>query len=202
MLEYNYTKEEILTMYLNTVLYGQQRLRIKSAARTFFNKLPSELNVQEAAMLVGVVNAPTRYSPRSNPIGLLSAQYGDRPDEGRGISDASPTRFDQGAADCTGLPSDFARRGYRHLFSEYVTDRDDLGSARPQSFAPGSGGDWDYKAAVELWDKNPLYGWCRKNTKANGAPIRFVPRRAEDLYDDQCDDAEICREGRMGADGR
>lgn len=30
-------------------------------------------------------------------------------------------------------------------------------------------GDWDYKAAVELWDKNPLYGWCRKNTKANGA---------------------------------
>ena len=67
MLEYNYTKEEILTMYLNTVLYGSNAYGIKSAARTFFNKLPSELNVQEAAMLVGVVNAPTRYSPRSNP---------------------------------------------------------------------------------------------------------------------------------------
>ena len=44
-------------------------------------------------------------------------------------------------------------------------------SDRPdrKSFAPGVAGDWDYKAAVELWDKNPLYGWCRKNTKANGA---------------------------------
>ena len=42
MLEYNYTKEEIITMYLNTVPYGSNAFGIKSAARTFFNKLPSE----------------------------------------------------------------------------------------------------------------------------------------------------------------
>ena len=59
-------------MYLNTVPYGSNAYGIKSAARTFFNKLPSELNVQEAAMLVGVVNAPTRYSPRSNPDRALA----------------------------------------------------------------------------------------------------------------------------------
>ena len=62
-LEYNYTKEEIAAMYLNTVAYGSNSYGIKSAAHTFFNKEPNELNIQEAAMLVGVVNAPTRYSP-------------------------------------------------------------------------------------------------------------------------------------------
>ena len=62
-LEYNYTKEEIAAMYLNTVEFGSNAYGIKSAAHTFFNKEPDELNVQEAAVLVGVVNAPTRYSP-------------------------------------------------------------------------------------------------------------------------------------------
>ncbi len=66
-LEYNYTKEEIAAMYLNTVEYGSNAFGIKSAAHTFFNKEPHELNVQEAAVLVGVVNAPTFYSPVRNP---------------------------------------------------------------------------------------------------------------------------------------
>ncbi|MBQ5693171.1 MAG: transglycosylase domain-containing protein, partial [Alistipes sp.] len=70
-LEYNYTKEEIVAMYLNTVEYGSNAYGIKSAATTFFGKLPSELNLQEAAMLVGVVNAPTRYSPVRNPDNAL-----------------------------------------------------------------------------------------------------------------------------------
>ena len=48
-LEYNYTKEEIAAMYLNTVEYGSNAYGIKSAAHTFFNKEPDELNVQEAA---------------------------------------------------------------------------------------------------------------------------------------------------------
>ena len=70
-LEYNYTKEEIAAMYLNTVEYGSNAYGIKSAALTFFNKEPHELNVQEAAVLVGVVNAPTRYSPILNPKNAL-----------------------------------------------------------------------------------------------------------------------------------
>ena len=71
-LEYNYTKEEIAAMYLNTVEYGSNAYGIKSAAHTFFNKEPHELNVQEAAVLVGVVNAPTRYSPVRNPDNALA----------------------------------------------------------------------------------------------------------------------------------
>ena len=70
-LEHNYTKEEIIAMYLNTVEYGSNSYGIKSAAATFFGKQPSELNLQEAAMLVGVVNAPTRYSPVRNPENAL-----------------------------------------------------------------------------------------------------------------------------------
>ncbi|MCH5332307.1 MAG: transglycosylase domain-containing protein, partial [Alistipes sp.] len=71
-LEYNYTKEEIAAMYLNTVEYGSNAYGIKSAAATFFNKTPDELNIQEAAVLVGVVNAPTRYSPVRNPENALA----------------------------------------------------------------------------------------------------------------------------------
>ena len=67
MLEYNYTKEEIVSMYLNTVEYGSNAFGIKSASRTFFNKEPRDLDLEEAAMLVGVVNAPSRYSPVRNP---------------------------------------------------------------------------------------------------------------------------------------
>lgn len=71
-LEQSYTKEEILSMYLNTVEYGSNSYGIKVAANTFFNKLPSQLNYTEAAVLVGVINAPTRYSPVYNPENALS----------------------------------------------------------------------------------------------------------------------------------
>ena len=66
-LERNYSKEEIIAMYLNTVPFGHQSFGIKAAALTFFNKSPDSLNLQEAALLVGVVNAPTFYSPIRNP---------------------------------------------------------------------------------------------------------------------------------------
>ena len=70
-LEYNYTKEEIAAMYLNTVGYGTNAFGIKSASRIFFDKAPNELNIQEAALLVGVVNAPSRYSPVYHPEAAL-----------------------------------------------------------------------------------------------------------------------------------
>jgi len=66
-LEKNYSKEEIMAMYLNTVSYGHHAFGIKSAARTFFNKTVDSLSLPEAALLVGVVNAPTWYSPIRNP---------------------------------------------------------------------------------------------------------------------------------------
>lgn len=66
-LERNYSKEEILSMYLNTVDYGSNAFGIKAASQIFFSKQPSELEVEEAAVLVGLLKAPTAYSPVRNP---------------------------------------------------------------------------------------------------------------------------------------
>ena len=66
-LEHNYSKEEIIAMYLNTVAFGHNAFGIRSAASTFFDKKPSEMNIEECALMAGVVNAPTRYSPVRNP---------------------------------------------------------------------------------------------------------------------------------------
>jgi penicillin-binding protein 1A len=70
-LEKAYTKNEILTLYLNTSEFGSNAYGIKTASGTFFNKLPSELAVQEAAVLVGLFKAPTYYSPVFNPDNSL-----------------------------------------------------------------------------------------------------------------------------------
>lgn len=66
-LEYNYSKEEIVAMYLNTVAFGHNAFGIRSAAKTFFDKTPKDMTVEECALMAGVVNAPTRYSPIRNP---------------------------------------------------------------------------------------------------------------------------------------
>ncbi|MFI5451015.1 transglycosylase domain-containing protein [Pedobacter sp. UC225_61] len=66
-LERNYTKEEIITMYLNTVDFGNQAFGIKSAARVYFNTTPDKLTVPQAAVLVGIQRGITRYSPTKNP---------------------------------------------------------------------------------------------------------------------------------------
>jgi len=70
-LEKNYTKEEIMAMYLNTVDFGSNSFGVKSAAKTFFNKTPEDLKVEEAAVLVGLLKAPTYYSPVRNPENAL-----------------------------------------------------------------------------------------------------------------------------------
>jgi penicillin-binding protein 1A len=66
-LERRYTKEEIIAMYLNTVEFSSNAYGIKSASRTYFNKTPDSLNVQEAAVLIGMLQAPTRFNPARNP---------------------------------------------------------------------------------------------------------------------------------------
>lgn len=66
-LERNYTKEEIITMYLNTVDFGNQAYGIKSAARVYFNTTPDKLTLTEAATLVGMQKGITMYSPTRHP---------------------------------------------------------------------------------------------------------------------------------------
>ena len=177
MLEYNYTKEEIITMYLNTVPYGSNAYGIKSAARTFFNKFPSELNVQEAAMLVGVVNAPTRYSPRSNPDRALARR---NTVISRMREKGYLTRAQRDSIQALPIELDFRpishNAGTGTYFREMLRMVMTSGKPSRESFGPGAAGDWDYRQAVEQWESNPLYGWCDKNVKANGQPY--------DLYRD------------------
>ena len=66
-LEQRYTKEEILAMYLNTVEFGSNSFGIQVASKTFFNTSPDSLKTEQAAVLVGLLKAPTYYSPRFNP---------------------------------------------------------------------------------------------------------------------------------------
>lgn len=66
-LESRYTKNEIITMYFNTMGLSDNTFGIKSAAGTYFNKLPSELNIQESATLIGMLKAPTAFNPRLHP---------------------------------------------------------------------------------------------------------------------------------------
>jgi penicillin-binding protein 1A len=70
-LERNFTKEEIITMYLNTSNFSSNAYGIKVAAETYFNKQPDSLNVQESAVLVGMLQAPSYYNPQRNPNNAL-----------------------------------------------------------------------------------------------------------------------------------
>ncbi len=66
-LERNFTKEEIITLYLNTVPFSDNVYGIRNAAKTFFQKEPDRLTIEEAATLIGMVNAPSAYNPRVYP---------------------------------------------------------------------------------------------------------------------------------------
>jgi penicillin-binding protein 1A len=67
-LERNFTKDEILEMYLNTVPFGDNVFGIRNAARTFFQKEPDRLDVNEAAVLIGMLKANSTYNPRTHPV--------------------------------------------------------------------------------------------------------------------------------------
>lgn len=66
-IELFYSKQEILTMYFNTVDFGSNIFGIKTASKSFFKQNPKELSVENAALLIGILKAPTYYSPISHP---------------------------------------------------------------------------------------------------------------------------------------
>lgn len=71
-LESLFTKEEIITMYLNTSDFSSNAYGIKVACETYFNKQPADLNIQESAVLVGMLQAPSFFNPKRNPENALS----------------------------------------------------------------------------------------------------------------------------------
>ena len=66
-LERNFTKEEILALYLNTVPFGENLYGIRNSSRTFFQKEPDQLRPEEAAVLIGMLKGNTLYNPKRNP---------------------------------------------------------------------------------------------------------------------------------------
>ena len=164
-LEHNYTKEEIAAMYLNTVEYGSNAFGIKSAASTFFGKAPDELNIQEAAVLVGVVNAPTRYSPVRNPENALARR--NLVINRMRVSGAISREV---CDSLTALPITLNYRPISHNDGEATYFREMLRQVmtaeRPTRRQVLT--DWDYEQAVKEYDENPIYGWCKKNKKADG----------------------------------
>lgn len=169
-LEYNYTKEEIAAMYLNTVAYGSNAYGIKSAAATFFNKSPEELNIQEAAMLVGVVNAPTRYSPVRNPENALRrrnlvisrmAVAGAITEEQSDSLSALPITLNYKPVSHNEGQATYFREMLRLVMSAERPSRRQFYN------------EWDYIEACREYDENPIYGWCLKNKKADGTPYNI-----------------------------
>ena len=66
-LEMFYSKDEILTMYFNTVDFGSNTYGIKTASKSYFNTTPQDITIEQAATLVGLLKATTTYNPRINP---------------------------------------------------------------------------------------------------------------------------------------
>jgi len=169
-LERNYTKEEIIAMYLNTVAFGSNAYGIRAASKTFFNTTPDSLNVEQSALLVGVVNAPTRYSPVRNPNQSLSrrnfvisqmAKYGYVTEAERDSISAIPIDLNFRVQDHNvGLATYF--RGSLQIL---------LTRSKPSPRAYFSYA--QYREDSLQWETNPLYGWCNKNLKPDGTPYNL-----------------------------
>lgn len=169
-LEKNYTKEEILTMYLNTVPFGSNSFGIKAAAKTFFNKSPQDLTIEESALLVGIVKAPTRYSPVLNPdnsfwkrnqvLGKMARYQYINQNTYDSLS-AVPIELNYKVRNHT--------EGKATYFREYI--RTTLMAKKPNMKHY-----WNYNDYLEdsiEWVNNPLYGWCNKNFKPDSTPYNI-----------------------------
>ncbi|MBO5671640.1 MAG: transglycosylase domain-containing protein [Alistipes sp.] len=170
-LEHNYTKEEIVAMYLNTVEFSNSNFGIKSAANNFFGKDPRDLLIEEAAVIAGQVKAPGTYAP------LRRGEPNERARERRNTvlqRMAVAGAITQEMADSLkALPIDlsqYRRAGDAHnegsatYFREMV--RRTMMAHEPQRRNYYT--KWDYEQALKEYHENPIVGWCHKNLKANG----------------------------------
>lgn len=165
-LERNYTKDEILTMYLNTVPFGSNAYGIKMAARTFFNTTPDSLKIEEAAVLVGLVKGPTWYSPVRNP---------ERSLERRNVVLQQMVRYNklsQKAYDSiSALPITLHfqvqdhNAGIATYFREHLRQIMTAPYPQPGMYYQAE----QYQHDSLEWINNPLYGWCQKNRKPDGS---------------------------------
>lgn len=166
-LERNYTKEEILAMYFNTVDFGSNSFGIKSAAKTYFNKKPADLTIEESAMLVGMLKAPTWFSPVRNP-GRAIKRREVVLNQMRKHDYITSEQYEALRV----IPLDMSHyqmqdhaSGEATYFREFL--RRIMNAKEPESR--------DYIDKVQYhddslqWKNNPLYGWIEKNPKPDGS---------------------------------
>jgi penicillin-binding protein 1A len=169
-LERSYTKNEVLTMYLNTVPFGGESIvGIKSAARTFFNTTPDSLTLDQAAVLVGMLKAPTAYNPRINPERSIvrrntvinqMVKYGYLDPEVADSVKLVPISVDYNlASHLTGHAKHF-----RTFLSGFMK------RSKPESPREGAGVlAWErYRRDSLRWADDKLYGWINKNFRPDG----------------------------------
>ena len=176
-LERDYTKDEIMTMYLNSIFFGSGAYGVRAASETFFGKQPSELTIEESAMLVGMVNKPTRYNPALNPdkalvrrnfvIGQMEkAGYFDDQAKAAGVKTTAfrdsirqiPIELNYQVQDHNSGHAPYFRDMVRRVMSAKKPKRSSY--SVPE----------DYTADSLSWATDDLYGWLEKNKKADGTP--------------------------------
>ena len=174
-LERLYSKEEILTMYLNQFDFLYNAVGIKSAAQVYFSTTPAQLKLEEAAMLVGMCKNPSLYNPRRRPENALNR---------RNTVLNQMCKYDyiteQVCDSLKQLPIELKyqsvdhKQGLAPYFREYL--RQVLTAKEPQKSHYSEWNMQQYEIDKRQWEENPLYGFCNKNHKPDGTPY--------DLYHD------------------
>lgn len=168
-LEHFYTKEEIINLYLNKYDFNYNAVGIMSAAKTYFNKLPSELNVEESAMLVGMCKNSSLYNPVRRPE--LTQQRRNvvlkQLEKSHHITKSEKDSLQQKE-----IELEFRRSGHREglapYFRQYLAGI--MMSKKPDR--KNYSASWlqqQFKEDSISWETNPLYGWCYKNKKSDGS---------------------------------
>src|SRR5665648_126366 len=166
-LEKSYTKEEILTMYLNKYDFLNLAVGIKSAASVYFNTTPDSLRIEQAAMLVGMAKNSSLYNPvrraeltlqRRNVVLSQMEKYGYISKEVCDSVQTLPLFLDFHKVDF--------KTGLAPYFREYL--RQALNASKPERSDYGAWQMQKYKEDSVEWETNPLYGWCTKNKKPDG----------------------------------
>lgn len=162
-LERHYSKDEIIKMYLNQFDFLYNAVGVKSAAKVYFNKKPSELTIEEAATLVGMVKNPSYYNPvrhtdrtRNRRNVVLSQMH-----KAGFITEAQLEELKQ-----TPLTIDFQRtQGHSDGIAPYFREelRRYLTASKPDRDDYAEWEENRYNVDKDAWENDPLYGWCEKN---------------------------------------
>ncbi len=173
-LERCYTKEEIITLYLNYFDFLHNAVGIKSAAKTYFNKEPIDLTVGECATLVGMLKNPSYFNPKRN----LKRAEGRRNtvlDQMRKAGYLTKAQADSCLHDTLSIDRYFEQThstGHATYFREYL--RTTLTAKKPERSEYASWQDQKFYEDSLAWENDPLYGWCNKNiNKKTGKPYNI-----------------------------